>query len=243
MKQVLQKSSTKNLIVVHGEDLQAIDGAFHEYTKKARENGSIILEIDLSVTELSDLSNLLDQESLFGGEESRLIVIRSISILRKKAEIDQVVSNVNAVKDDVLIIQFGKLGKKILDGLSSLSSIKVVEKRLKNPVFQWIETFALKPLPTQLEMLHRCYEIETPEFCLAILLRQLRFMLELAETGKSSAPPFSQRVISSQLSALGKVRVNELYKKAIQLDLGFKTTTLRLDLRSELDLLHLPPVR
>lgn len=223
------------MIILHGEHTVASRNRLQELVDAARGQGTRIVRLSGNKLDRASLESKLGTVSLFG--QDQLIVIEQLLTgrvsNRKKAAVE-LLSATNP--DGVILWEDKSLGKR---ALKPFDGAQTEEFKLSKVLFSWLDSFGTKPKSTQLKLLHQALEQEDAYFIFIMLARQLRLLIQVADSGSASGPPFVVRKLKGQAGNFSLSQLLDLHAKLLEIDYRQKTSQNRLTLTAELDLLLL----
>lgn len=223
------------MIILHGEHTVASRNRLQELLDAARAAGTRIVRLSGNSLDRATLETKLGNLSLFGQEQ--LIVIEQLlsgrTSNKKKAAIEYL-AEINP--EEVILWEDKALGKR---ALKPFANAQAEEFKLSKVLFNWLDSFGTKPKPTQLKLLHQVLEQEDAYFVFIMLARQLRLLIQIADSGTAKGHPYTIKKAKSQTRNFSLEQLLALHAKLLEIDYRQKTSQNRLTLAAELDLLVL----
>ncbi|NMC36354.1 hypothetical protein GYA49_04890 [Candidatus Beckwithbacteria bacterium] len=209
------------IYLLHGDYQLASRNFLKNLTDQAKKNGVERIWLDGTKLDQTDLIQNLTSNSLFGGE--KLVIIENLFSRLKSAELERIFAWLKKYEaDDGLIFWEKKpIGKILQRNLPAKTQVK----EFKTPViiFKLVEQITPQTKSQALQTLETALINEPAEFIFAMIVRQIRLLLLLAEGEKVSGAPWMLGKWQKQAQAFNKDELLTSYRKLYMIDKSIKT--------------------
>ncbi len=227
------------ITILHGEHLINSRQKLNELLTAAHLKHQIVTRLTATELSLSLLEQLFGEADLF--ENSRLIVIDELHSLPKSQKKEALISELGRLNfasgtlADCLLWEKRSLTVPML---KKFPQAQVLEFKTSHKVFTWLDSFSAnqKTLNRQLELLHEALAAEDPFYCLIMLARQIRMLIQVKDGGNVGGAPFMVAKLQKQAQTFTLDQLLRAHHRLLELDLAHKTSTNRLNLAQDLDL-------
>ncbi len=222
------------ITILHGDNELASYNRLQDLIQVAKKSGQAVTQIQVKNLTEAELSNHLQQDSLFA--DSRLIVIEGLHALppgtRRKSMIQMVASN--NLDIDIIIRDLKKL---TAPQLKVFKSARVEFFKLDSVVFKWLATIGSKqPSAIKLQNLQTALDQEGAEMCFAMLIRQIRLLIRAKDHQLPPMAPFQLDQLNRQAQPISMPKLLQYHRQLLDIDLHQKTNQALLPLSSTLEL-------
>lgn len=193
----------------------------------------------------AQLEQALGSHSLFA---SNLLVclegLLSLPQSSRKKQLIELVKQKHQHDPEITLILWE--GKQLTPAaLKAWPEAHVEEFKISKKLFAWLESINPGPqtLAQQLQLLHQVLEQDDAWFCLTLLTRQLRLLIQVKAGGQPAGPPFLVAKLGKQARLFELSQLLSRYDRLLALDRRQKTGQTRLSLAQELDLWLLSSVQ
>lgn len=227
------------MIVIHGDNKPQSRLKLLELITQAKNQGRDVVRVEAASLQLARLEEVLGASDLFG--QPKTIVIEGLHSLVKSKKKDELIkatsSAVATLPDhiDVMLWESRSLTKTML---KQFSHAQEFEFKVSSVVFKWLDS--LSPAPAtktkQLTLFHQATDSEDEFMCLAMLIRQIRLLIQARDGGQLKGAPFMITKLRSQANAFKLEQLLSAHTKLLEIDTHQKTSSSLLNLRQELDL-------
>lgn len=232
------------MIILHGENIPATNNEFVTLLTSFKNKGYDVFRYQAKHLSLADVESALGSDSLF--QTQKLIVIEHLHSLprsRKKNELiktlAQAESSSKTAEDTVLIlIEKRSLTKTML---KQFPEAEVREFKLTKYLFKWLESleggFSKNKAKARSSLLlfQQALDQNGEYMCLVMLVRQVRMLIQVKESGTVKGPPFMVSKLKKQAASFTFQELLNMHKKVLEIDLIHKQNTHR-NLKQDLDL-------
>lgn len=220
------------MIIIHGENTFLSRKKLHELIDQAREK-----QIDLSRLEASKLSTAqLEQElgsdSLFGG--NRLLVIEELHSLPTSNRKKELIDIVSQAKQDLILYEKRALTATML---KKFPGVQTFDFKITNELWELLDILGQRDKKKLLLKLAAAITQNDVFFVYTMIVRQTRLLIQIKAGGQVAGAPFMVAKLKKQADAFTLDQLLALHAQLFKLEVAQKTSTLSLDLASELDLL------
>ncbi len=183
--------------------------------------------------------------SLFGTD--KIIVIEELHSLPKSAKKDQLIEMIGAQVENfeqtiagVPALILWEKRQLTPTMLKKFGTAKAEEFKSSSILFKWLDGFgSSRDKSHQLQELHQIYEQDGADFLFAMLSRQVRLLLSAKDDGQLTGAPFMVTKIKKQAHAFSLDKLLQIHSQLLEIDRQQKTSSTRLTLQQQLDLLVL----
>ncbi|MEN8252884.1 MAG: hypothetical protein ABFQ62_00690 [Patescibacteria group bacterium] len=236
------------MIIIHGDNIIQSRAKLLELITNAKDPSTSlgmtnIVRLEAKKLELKNLELELNSTSLFGSEQ--LIIIEGLHSLpsskRKKNLIQYLISDLACRQagiqylENVILYESRQLTATML---KKFPSAKVFGFKTSNKLFKFLDILGQNnKQKQQLEMMKEVLKSDGDFMLLAMLIRQIRLLIQAKDGGQIKGPPFIVSKLKSQSSRFSLEKLLNIHKQLFELDLKQKTSKNILPLSSELELL------
>lgn len=217
--------------ILHGENLVESRKALVSSMEKARQEGIEVISLVGNKTTLAQARNSLQSDSLLG--KNRLLVIENLLSSQKSNEKQKVIDFLSKEKfDNDLIIW----EEKEIKSLSLLPKAEVKIFKIKQSLFQFLESLKPGNSRQMLDFLGQVKKQEEPEMIFYMLIRQIHYLI-LAKDKLLTLPDWQRRKFEIQAEYFPQEKLKQIYQQLLEIDYAQKTSGDPYLLTSRLDLL------
>jgi len=218
-----------------GENIVLSRKELLEEISKAKEKKFQIIQFIGKNLSIPNLTQALESDSLFG--VPKLIIIENFFSLPRSNEKEELLALIKKNKDSQILIWEGKDLSR--DLISKHSGFEFKNFRLSKFLFSFLDNLIPSQQKKNIENFHFCLTQEESEMIFAMLIRQIRLLIQAKEGEEylSSLAGWQKGKISSQAKLFTMVKLKEIFQKLLEIDFQQKTSQSPFDLSSALDLL------
>jgi len=217
--------------ILHGENLVESRKVLVSAMKKARQEGMEVISLVGNKTNLAQARNTLQSDSLLG--KNRLLIIENLFSSQKTNEKQKIIDFLGKEKfDNDLIIW----EEKEIKSLALLPKAEVKIFKIKQSLFQFLESLKPGNSRQMLEFLGQVKNQEEPEMIFYMLIRQIRYLI-LAKDRLLTLPDWQRRKFEIQAGYFSQDKLKQIYQQLLEIDYAQKTSGDPYLLASRLDLL------
>jgi DNA polymerase III delta subunit len=233
------------MIILHGENTIQSRQRLFELIEQAKKNARQIIRLEARSLDLLALEAALGNASLFG--EQKLVIIEELHSLpksKRQAELIEYVANFG--KDStpeemtpIILWERRDLTATMLKKFTHSPQLQQQQFKLTSSLFRWLDSLQGKPtsFKTLLTLLRQVIDQDGEMMCLSMLGRQVRLLLQVQEGSVAGLPPFMIGKLKGQAASFTLPQLLRLHRKLLDLDIAQKTSSSRLGLAQELELL------
>lgn len=226
------------MTILHGDNIVASRERLTELISSARRSDQTVRRLSGSNLDRATLEGILGNANLFGQQE--LVVIEQLLSGRvSKKKTDAIKLLADLLPESVIIWEDKSVGKRALGPLGKTSQVKIEEFKLPKTMFAWLDSIGTKPKKQQIQLLHQTLEQEDAYLAFILLIRQIRYLIQVKDAGKIGGAPFMIAKLKRQAEKFSISDLLKIHEMLLQIDLRQKTSQNRLSLPAELDLLLL----
>ena len=208
---------------------------------EARQKNQRVVRIDAKSLDLPNLEKALYSEDLFG--ESKLIVIDDLHSLpkskRKDELIEMLATTVN--RDPKLNLILWEKKTVTPTQLKKFATASAEIFKLTSYLFQWLDMLVGKRTPAQTQqlitILQKAIENDGEMMCFTMLIRQVRFLLQLSAGESVQLAPFMLSKLQKQAKTFSEAQLRKVHHHLLLMDVAQKTSQSWVGLAAELELL------
>lgn len=225
------------LTIFHGEDTAASRNAYLEARKKAQD----VLILDGASLTLTDLSQSLSGEDLFGSSK-QIFIEELLSKKKSPKEIDSLTSLLIQSSQPVTLWESKELTVK---QLSSFKGATIRVFKIPSTIFAFLDSLLPGNGRQLIELFHKTLADKEAEFVLFMLTRHVRTLLALKDNTDttisevSRMAPWQMGKVKKQADTFSVEDLLHIHLKLYDSDLAQKTGNLTLPLSDTIDFLLL----
>lgn len=226
--------------ILHGDNTTASRAHLVTLLDQARVQGREVIRLEAKRLDIPQLQDSLGSSSLFG--QPRLIVIEELHSLpksKKKEALLDAVATITAQLDDQTLVVLWEKRALTTTMLKRFGLAQVTEFKLSSALFKWLESLSPQPTtkPAQLKLLHQALAQDDVFMCQAMLIRQVRLLLQARDGGVIKGAPFMIAKLKKQAQFFTMDQLLKLHARLLEIDLEEKSSNRSLSLEQKLDLL------
>ena len=215
------------MIIIHGEDIVSARNQLNDLILAASARGSEIKRLSAKDADLTGITQILEGLTLFG--QTPVLVIEGLFSLPKSKNKDLLLGFIAKYADrDIFLLEDKALTPTVL---KPFSKAKTNEHKPPAIIFSFLEslrpngaTKSLKLL-ADLEAAH-----QPPELIFAMLIRQVRLLIQALEPATLKAAPWQKSRLTAQARLFGEGRLLKLHDNLYRIDKELKSGINPLDL-------------
>lgn len=221
------------LTLLHGDNVVVSRKALTDAVATAK-SGGLVVRLDAKPLTFSQLSDTLGAQDLFC--QKKTVVIEGLLSLPKGKRKDEMVALCANSNQDIILWE----GKSATPAqLKKLLKAKVLLFRTSPAVFAWLDSIRPGNVGSSQEFFKRAVEQDGAEMCFAMLVRQVRLLLQTREGVQVKASPFVVVKLRKQATFFTTDQLLRLHEKLTLLDYAVKTSQQASDLAMNMTLLLL----
>lgn len=241
------------MLIIHGENTIKSRDKLTDLVQTARDAKLDVLRLIGKELTPALVEEAFASSSLFGTD--KIIVIEELHSLPKSGKKDQLIAVVGAQA-----VQESQSGVGLVSvNVGTIPAVILWEKRQLTPtmlkkfgraqseefksssvLFKWLDGFGVsRDKSGQLRELHQIYDQDGAEFLFAMLARQLRLLLSAKDDGQLKGAPFIVDKLKKQARNFSLDKLQQLHTQLLEIDRQQKTSSTRMTLQQQLDLLVL----
>lgn len=220
-----------SLVILHGDNTVASRSALAQCIKNARTKECEIRRLDAKTLTPAQLGDALGSQELFTSQAC--VVIEDLFAQPKGARKDALLEIVHASSQPIVIWE-----KKTLTAtqLKQFSSAHIQSFKTSSAMFAWLDVLGTKDLAKVFGLFQKAVESDGVELCFAMLMRQIRLLLQIKTGSEVKLAPFAVSKLNNQIKFFSEEKLLQLHKRLITIDEKQKTSGSSLGLRGELEL-------
>ncbi|PWU23683.1 hypothetical protein C5B42_02115 [Candidatus Cerribacteria bacterium 'Amazon FNV 2010 28 9'] len=234
--------------ILHGDDEGKIAQARATVIETAKKNGREVVRLDGKKLTQAELETAIGTDLLFAPEKTVIIegFLSSVKS-RKKDELVTWLQKNTPSSIDVIFAETKVLTATQLKAITSPHSTPSSERRggeevkiqlFKYPqiLFSFLEQIGVVPLALTYEQFHHILEREEAPLIFAMIVRQVRQLLQLKSDGTFVGAPFMRGKLEKQAKVFTLEKLLKLHEQLLLIDEQVKTSGSPLTLTQQLDL-------
>lgn len=222
---------------LHGDNQLLSRERLGEIICRAKNEEKEIIRLEGKITNLTEVKQALESQSLFG--EEKLVVIENLFVRQRSKEKDEIVKY---LKTDEILCDLVCWESKIIDGRSLRGFSKdwqILVFKTPAVIFKFLDSLKPKNTTQMLTLLRSSIKVDSPEmvfYMFASRIRQLIIAFDLGKEGLSGAPWQIGKLVS-QAKKFSLERLIKLYRQLLEIDTNIKTGKTLMPLDWHLDVL------
>lgn len=220
--------------IIHGDNVYQSRKLLQQYIDSFREERSKILWIKGKETSLADLHEQFGVQDLFA--ENQMIIIEEIHSMQKSKKKDACISFLAQSASPFILWESRILTKPML---SKFPNATVKACSISKKLFAWLESIGSDDTRKTLTLLNEALLQEDEYYCYLMLVRQIRLLIFVKETGSAPLAPFMIKKLQMQAKHFSLNELLNLHTQLHSLDIGQKTSKMPGTLRQQLDLISI----
>ncbi len=228
--------NTSPMTIIHGENLVSSRRKLVELLATARSVGQTTTTLHAKKTTRAELEQVLGASGLFG--QTQLLVVEELHSLPNSNRITELIELLAAGAQSSQVILWEKRSLTATM-LKKFPLTNALEFKASKTIFKWLDSLTghKRNLTEQLRLLAESVISDGEVFCLTMLARQVRLLIQVLDSGQVKGPPFMISKLKRQTSTFTLAQLLKLHTQLLNLDRDLKTSQNRLSPALELDLL------
>lgn len=236
------------MIILHGEHELASRQKLIELTAAAKQAGRQIKWLDGKKLSLADLEIATGSDSLFGTPIT--LVVEQVFAGPKSKRKDELVNwlknqaqtaktTSTAASENSTDIILWETKTLTVTQLKPFATANAQQFKLANAVFSWLDSVSPQPATKakQLQMVATAVTAESADFCVIMLQRQVRLLIQAKENQLPTMAPFMAQKLIGQARNFTLDQLLQLHERLFLIDKRQKTGTGPANIRQELEIL------
>ena len=224
------------MYIFHGENTPQSRIAFTQLLTQLRADGQEIQRLEPKTLTVPQIQEALGTTSLFGS--TQVLVIEGVHSLPVSKRKNELIEALGKAETPVVLWESRELTKTML---KAFPQAKVQNFPIPKLMFSWLDSLIGNPTPIQrkkmLELFLELVKTDDAEFCFAMLLRQVRLLLEVSETNGSGMSPFVAQKLIRQIKTFTQPQLLKIHHQLFEMEVHQKTSKTPFSLEQELALL------
>lgn len=204
-----------------GDNIVASRQAFIAARKALTDSGiKEVIEFDGKKLNLADLHQALESTSLFGTD--RVVCIENL-LARPRSKLKQQLINYLQEQNQNERILLWE-AKKISPAQKKwFAASKLQEYSLSSKIFTFLDSFKPDNSHQLIPLLDQVVEHDSPEMVFAMILRQIRLLIQVKNHVKISLAPWQQKKLSEQAKTFDISALLKIHNQLLTIDTEIKT--------------------
>lgn len=214
------------MLIFHGDDYLASRQTLNTHLDQLANSGYEVNRLEAKDITPSDLTQLLDNTNLFGNKPTPVIFgFFSLLASSNKKKLQEIL--VKNQKEEVILYE----GKTL-----SATQLKVFPQattklfKPKSIIFNFLDSLKPNLNPQSIIMFKEIEKNEEVELIFALLIRQVRLLIQATEPESLKLPPWQKNKLISQAKMFGIQKLLKLHKDLYLIDRNIKTGRTNLSL-------------
>lgn len=226
--------------IIHGENIVQSRNYLNKMVEQSRQKGIQIVHLEAKPLTIPLLEDHTASQSLFG--ESRLIVIEELHSLPKSARKDELIQFLaNLPPSAELEIILWEKRSLTPTMIKKLKVSNAQEFKITSALFSWLDSLSgnrhAQTQQNMLKSLAKAIDSDGDFMCHSMLVRQVRLLLQAQQGSFASMAPFMAAKLNKQAQQFSEQQLLTIHHQLLVLDIHQKTSSSKLSLREELELL------
>lgn len=221
------------MVILHGENTVLSRTELGKIIDAAHKAEKTITRFEAKKLEAPQLSDELGAGSLFG--DQRLIIIEELHSLPTSARKTQLIKIVGSFSDDSVEMVLWEKRQLTPTMLKQFPTAKTQEFKLTKYLFNWLDS--IKSTGHNRAAFESAISQDGENMVFTFLIRQIRMLIQASEGEFGQMAPFMIGKLKTQAKTFSIKRLLQMHHKLLQLDIAQKTSTMKLSLQQELELL------
>ncbi len=220
------------MIIIHGENLLESRKALQIHIDSFLTQNFTIERLDAKNLTQAILEETLGKQSLFATE--RVIIIEGLHSLQTSKQKNTLITMVSESSEEIILWEKRSLTKTML---KKFSRAKEQSFPISKKMFAWLDSLGSSDTRKKHQLLKETLDQEDEYLAFIMLIRQIRLLILVKETGSAPGAPFMVGKLSSQAKKFTLKELLNLHQILAQMDRAMKTSRLAGTLSLQLDLL------
>jgi DNA polymerase III delta subunit len=227
------------MIIIHGDSVIQSRKKLVELIDSAKLKNLPIKRLESKNLELKTLELELNSTSLFGSQQLVILEgLHSLPTSKRKKDLISYLINRSLQLGELVLYETRQLTANML---KKFPGAQIFEFKTSNKLFKFLDTLGQDQLAggkeTQIQLLQTVLEADGDFMVFAMLIRQIRLLIQAKDGGVIKGPPFMIGKLKSQASRFTLKQLLIIHEQLFEIDLKQKTSQGLLPLGSELELL------
>ncbi len=220
------------LIIIHGDDLSLSRNKL----KEEKEQEAEVIYFDGSKVTVADLSLSLNSVSLFS--KKRIIIIENLLSGQVSKEKEQIFAYLNKLEtsDRIIIWEGQEISNALLR--KYFPKAKIILCKLPALIFKFLDGLGVESPANLLLTFRKILKTQEPEFILAMMLRQFRYLLLVKDLGAACLPlsPWQSQKFARQARFFTMEELISAYRDLLAIEYKIKSGSVPLSLAKLIDI-------
>lgn len=221
------------LTILHGDDEVKSHSQLQLLLANANKKNTPVVRLDAKGLQIGQLEQAVGTDQLFTTE--KLVVITGLFSLPKSKAKDTLIAWIRdreLAQTDLVLIEKKELTPT---QIKQFPKARVEKNKIPMLLFSWLENLGVEPSLVSIQTLQKIVQTQEPEFCFAMIVRQVRQLL-LAKSGDvESLSPFVRSKLLSQAKYFSMEKLLQMHEQLLTIDTHQKTSTSLLSLTEEIE--------
>ncbi|MBI2325959.1 hypothetical protein HYU91_01080 [Candidatus Collierbacteria bacterium] len=219
------------MLIIHGDDTVTARNHLNDELEKAKSSSAGVSRFDARDLDLTKLTQVLEGMTLFGLQP--MIVIEGLFSLPKSKNKDHLIEFLTKYQDRQIILFENKA--LTATTLKQFKKATVSGHKPAAIIFTFLDSIKPGSASTSLKLLDQLENAnQPPELVFAMLVRQVRLLIQALEPNSLKGAPWQKSRLISQARAFGERGLLTLHHNLYHLDKQLKTGASTLPLSTQL---------
>ncbi len=220
------------MIIIHGENTSQSRKKLQEVIDQSKNDQLTVIRLEAKKLTPASLSENLGGSDLFGSDQ--IFIIEELHSLPTSAKKKELIDLAAGSTSKIVLYEKKSLTATML---KKFASAQVFEFKVTNVMWELLDNLGNSDKKQLLNQLHLASEQNDPFLVFTMLVRQIRMLIQVKSGGQVAGAPFMVAKLKKQATKFTIDQLLALHSQLFKLEIGQKTSTMKLDLASELDLL------
>jgi len=209
------------IYIFHGDNPVDSRKKLLELITSEKNKGTNIVRLEAKKLTPPILEENLVNHDLFG--TSQLTIVEALHSLPRSKKKNQLITTIQKSNSNIVLWEKRSLTKTML---KKFPQAKTSESKLTKALFKWLDSLSSnqKSKKKQLELLHQSIEIDSAGMCLAMLMRQIRLLIQARENHKIKGPPFMISKLKNQARNFSLQQLLNIHNQLLDFDIKQKSS-------------------
>ncbi len=219
------------MIIIHGDDTVTARNHFNDELEKAKSSSTGVSRFDARNLDLTKLTQVLEGMTLFG--QQPMIIVEGLFSLQKSKNKDLLIESLSKYQDRQIILFENKA--LTAAALKQFKKANISGYKPAAIIFTFLDSLKPGSASRSLRLFDQLENAnQPPELVFAMLIRQVRLLIQALEPNSLKGAPWQKSRLISQARAFGDERLLELHHDLYHLDKQLKTGVNSLPLSTQL---------
>jgi len=229
------------LTILHGENIVQSRKKLGDLIQKSKENKTDVKRLHAKDLTISLLEETVGSTSLFGNQHVVIIEeLHSLPASKKRTALIEKIANFS-IHNDIILWEKKKITKPQQNKFLKLNRESGIQEfKITNYLFSFLDLISPNLNKKKLLLaLQSAVESDGEWMVFTMIAWKLRQLIKAKDGGILKGAPFMISKLKKQSSAFSMTELMNLHAKLLRIDIAHKTSTNKLELGQDLDLLFI----